>query len=332
MESFMVRLLAALSIVLSACAYDASYGDCAVHCTTDSGCPDGLTCGPENLCRTADAEACLLPNDGTGGTITHVDGRTIHMFSASQSGSTFEAPSDMANVELLVVAGGGGGGSTRGGGGGGGGGVMHTASYAITQPSYVVMVGYGGAPSMNGGSSTFGTITTVGGGAGRASASADGGSGGGASHDTNDGPAGFGTSGQGNRGGLNGSYNLSSLTFMGAGGGGAGGGGENGTPGAGGTGGPGLAFAISGTPSYYGGGGGGGDQDLGSHGLSPGIGGIGGGGDGGLNSMGKDAVNGTGGGGGGGGGGDVNDNFYKGGRGGDGVVFVSYVTALVNGN
>ena len=65
MERIMVRILAAISIVLSACAYDASYGDCAVHCTTDSGCPDGLTCGPEGVCREAGAEACVLANDST---------------------------------------------------------------------------------------------------------------------------------------------------------------------------------------------------------------------------------------------------------------------------
>lgn len=35
-----MRILAAISIALCACTYDASYGDCAVHCTTDTGCPD----------------------------------------------------------------------------------------------------------------------------------------------------------------------------------------------------------------------------------------------------------------------------------------------------
>ena len=324
----MVRGLAAIAaIMLSACAYSADYGDCAVQCDDASGCPDGLTCGAEGLCRAAEADACVLPSDGTGGKITHVEGRTIHTLSASQSGSVFVPPVDVGSVELLVVAGGGGGGSTRGGGGAGAGGVTHVTDYTIAQPSYIVTVGYGGASATNGNNSTFGTITTIGGGCGRPCSAPDGGSGGGAAHDSNQGPAGDGTSAQGNAGGMNGSYNLSLMTFTGAGGGGAGDQGTSGLPNLGGTGGPGLAFTISGVQIYYGGGGGGGDQDVGNHGLSPGAGGIGGGGEGGLNSTGKNAVNGSGGGGGGGGGGDPSDNFYSGGRGGDGAVIVSYKTS-----
>lgn len=89
----------------------------------------------------------MLPNDGTGGTITHANGRTIHMFSASQSGSTFTPPA-VHDIEVLVVGGGGGGGTERGGGGGGAGGLLHMTSYAITQPAYVVIVGYGGVVKM----------------------------------------------------------------------------------------------------------------------------------------------------------------------------------------
>ncbi len=320
-------LFVAITIALSACAYDASYGDCAVHCTTDSGCPDGLTCGPEGLCRAAEAEACTLPNDGMGGTITHVNGRTIHTFDVSWSGSTFLPPAGLSSVELLVVGGGGGGGSTRGGGGGGAGGIIHDLSYVIDQSAYIVIVGYGGPSAINGGNSSFGSITTIGGGAGRPCAAPNGGSGGGADHDTNHGAAGTGIVAQGNAGGMIGSSNLTNMTFTGAGGGGAGGQGVVGQSSSGGAGGPGLAFTISGAKVYYGAGGGGGGQDQGAiNGLSPGAGGMGGGGEGGLNSAGKDAVNGTGGGGGGGGGGDPNDTFYNGGRGGDGVVIVSYKT------
>lgn len=322
----MVKLLAALAIVLSACGYDASYGDCAVHCTTDTGCPDGLTCGQEGFCRAPETEACILPNDGTGGAITHVNGRTIHTFDVSWSGSTFVPPSELASIEVLVVGGGGGGGITRGGGGGGGGGLVYEGTYQIDQPLYAVTVGYGGVSSTSGGDSTFGTLTTKGGGAGRSCfITPNGGSGGGASHDTNDGPAGTGTAGQGSNGGSIG-FNSGSMTFTGAGGGGAGGNGTVGTSGMGGSGGPGLFFAISGEQIYYAGGGGGGGQDFGDHGLISGGGGIGGGGKGGLNSSGTDAINGTGGGGGGGGGGDPSDNFYKGGRGGDGIVIISYET------
>jgi len=323
----MVKLVAAavVTIVLSACTYDVQYGACAVHCTDNSGCPDDLTCGAEGVCRAAEAPACLLPTDGTGGTITHVGGKTIHTFSATQSGSTFApAATGDVTVELLVVAGGGGGGETRGGGGGGGGGVVHVESYAITQPAYVVTVGYGGASVSDGGDSSLGTVTAIGGGAGRACAAPNGGNGGGASHDTNDGPAGTGTLGQGHDGG-SGGYNSGSATFTGAGGGGAGAAGQDGSPSAGGAGGSGIACAITGEAVFYGGGGGGGAQDLGTHGLSPGDGGSGAG-DGGLNAPGDAAVNGTGGGGGGAGGGDAVTNFFSGGRGGDGVVVVSYPT------
>src|SRR4029078_11157620 len=120
----------AISIALVACAYSANYEECAIRCTVSSGCPGEMTCGAEGLCRAADAEVCVLPSDGTGGTITHVDGRTIHTFSAEQSGATFTPP-DLPSFEVLVVGGGGGGGSTRGGGGGGAGGLVHVQSYAV---------------------------------------------------------------------------------------------------------------------------------------------------------------------------------------------------------
>lgn len=326
MERLMVKFLVAISIALSACTYDASYDDCAVHCTNDSGCPDGLTCGEEGVCRAAEAEACLLPNDGTGGTITHVGGRTIHTFSASQSGSTFTAPTDGRYIELLIVAGGGGGGTTRGGGGGGAGGLVYLSTYVINEPSYVVRVGYGGAPSTHGNNSSFGTNVAIGGGAGQQCSIPNGGSGGGAGHGGD--PSGTGVSGQGNHGGMAG-FDSGSLTFTAAGGGGAGGIGANGTSIAGGVGGPGLAFAISGANIFYGGGGGGGGQDIGAnHGLASGLGGNGGGGAGGLNITGIDGVDGTGGGGGGGSGPPtVSGPLNPGGRGGNGVVIVGYTTS-----
>jgi hypothetical protein len=63
----MVRLNSAIvTIALSACAYDASYGDCAVHCTADTGCPDGMTCRSQNLCRPSSATAACdgVPDSG----------------------------------------------------------------------------------------------------------------------------------------------------------------------------------------------------------------------------------------------------------------------------
>lgn len=307
---------------LAACvSYRANFEPCIVQCTTDTGCPGDLTCGPEGLCRAAGAVTCVVPSDGTGGTITHVGGRTIHTFSVAQSGSMFMPPA-VSDVEILIIAGGGGGGTQRGGGGGGAGGLLYATAYSVTEASYIAVVGAGGPPSINGESSSLGTLTAIGGGAGVIGATLNGGSGGGASHNSASG--GVGAVGQGNGGGASG-YDSHSMTFTGAGGGGAGGPGAVGTPGGGGAGGPGLPIAISGVQVYYAGGGGGGDQDLGSHGLSPGVGGAGGGGDGGLNAVGRDGVNGTGGGGGGGGGGP-DPNFFSGGHGGAGIVIISYPT------
>ena len=39
-------------MILGACAYDTHFEDCAVRCTTDGVCPDGLTCEAEGFCRT----------------------------------------------------------------------------------------------------------------------------------------------------------------------------------------------------------------------------------------------------------------------------------------
>lgn len=319
--------------VFSACNYDPHYGDCAISCSAVSGCPSGLTCGSDGLCRTAGTSPCA-PNDaawddGTGGMITHVNGQTVHTFSAGTSGSTFVPPLGLSSAALLVVAGGGGGGATRGGGGGGAGGLMYQATYAISKASFTVTVGYGGPPATNGEDSSFDTITAIGGGAGRPSGVPNGGCGGGASHDTNNGPAGTGTVGQGSAGGSAG-YNNGSNVFTGAGGGGAGNSGAVGAAGAAGAGGPGLSSTISGTLIYYAGGGGGGAQNLGSGALAAGLGGNGGGGNGGVNAVGTDGVDGTGGGGGGGGGCNVADtcdpNFNAGGRGGNGIVILSYPT------
>lgn len=46
----MLRILVATSAVLTAC-YDASFSDCAIRCTANTGCPDELSCGAEGLCR-----------------------------------------------------------------------------------------------------------------------------------------------------------------------------------------------------------------------------------------------------------------------------------------
>lgn len=46
-------------IGLSACAYDASFSDCTISCTATSGCPSGMSCGDQGLCRLPKAtETC----------------------------------------------------------------------------------------------------------------------------------------------------------------------------------------------------------------------------------------------------------------------------------
>jgi formylglycine-generating enzyme len=58
-------LITATVIVLTACAYDASFTDCTVRCST--GCPDGLTCGAEGLCREPGAiETCAIVRGDAG--------------------------------------------------------------------------------------------------------------------------------------------------------------------------------------------------------------------------------------------------------------------------
>ena len=39
-------------MLLSACAYDTHFEDCAVRCTTDVSCPEDLSCEAEGFCRT----------------------------------------------------------------------------------------------------------------------------------------------------------------------------------------------------------------------------------------------------------------------------------------
>ena len=136
------------------------------------------------------------------------------------SSGTFNVPSGVSSVQVLVVGGGGGAGSSIGGGGGAGGLVYHP-NYPVTPGGTVsVTVGEGGAGDTtptgpgnsrgtNGQNSVFGTITAQGGGAGgsrqenpyAATPGNNGASGGGSSSADNP-PAGTGgTATQGNSGG-----------------------------------------------------------------------------------------------------------------------------------
>ena len=247
------------------------------------------------------------------------------------------------NAEYLVVAGGGSGGTPGGsagqntwGAGGGGAGGMFTGNTSLSNTSYSVSVGVGGAaPSysassttrgVNGGNSTFGAISALGGGGGGggensfSGVGANGGSGGGGGSKFSN-AGGNGTSGQGSNGGNARNGNTSSAGDRTAGGGGGGAGGEGGTPASGsstaGNGGAGLASSITGTSVTYAGGGGGGARDTFS-GQARGLGGSGGGGNGSTTAAASSGTDGLGGGGGGAG------ADGKGGDGGDGIVIVRY--------
>ena len=247
-------------------------------------------------------------------------------------------------AEYLVVAGGGSGGTPGGaagqnywGAGGGGAGGMRTDNITLSGTSYGVTVGAGGAaPSynanstsrgVNGGNSTFGDITALGGGGGAGGENdgfggvgAIGGSGGGGGSKYSN-TGGNGTSGQGNGGGSARNGDTSSAGSRTAGGGGGGAGAVGGTPASGsstaGNGGAGLASSISGASVTYAGGGGGGARDT-FGGQAAGSGGAGGGGAGSTTSAATSGTDGLGGGGGGAG------ADGKGGDGGDGIVIVRY--------
>jgi hypothetical protein len=239
--------------------------------------------------------------------------------------------------DYLVVAGGGGGGGSGGNdtssGGGGGGGLRSTVTASGGSPgtvetpltvtrstNYAVAIGGGGTPGPNrdiagsqGTSSSFSSITTVGGGGGASYSASptNGGSGGGAVGQA----AGTGTANQGFAGGT-GVANTSA-----GGGGGAGAVGNNRSGTTGGAGGAGVMTSITGGSVTYAGGGGGG-------GPTGGAGGSGGGGAG-VGDLGT-GVSGNSNSGGGGGGTYVvtYNNPRSGGVGGSGVVILRYPSYL----
>jgi hypothetical protein len=241
----------------------------------------------------------------TGGSVQVTPSHRIHTFIGAGS-YAFTTPTAML-VDVLVVAGGGagGGGVSRTAGGGGGGGVIFRTAYSVQAGSVTVVVGAGGdwAPFgtdpaspqllLNGGGSTFGALTAIGGGGGSGGfpqefmflVAGAGGSGGGILHGSAT-TAGAGTSGQGYGGGAV-SYDstLHSGTFAGSGGGGGGSAGQSGTSNSTGTfagsGGAGFLCNISGVAQYYAGGGGGSAQACnGQTNVYAGAGGSGGGGTG----------------------------------------------------
>jgi hypothetical protein len=251
--------------------------------------------------------------------------------------TSWTAPTGVTSIQVLVVAGGGGGGGgyNRAGGGGGAGGVIYNASYSVTPGTqYTVSVGFGGNSTgsigYNGGNSTFGPLTAIGGGGGGGNyaAGVTGGSAGGGGQDTRGNPVTTGTSGQGNSGGVG---NYVGGFYAGGGGGGAGGAGGTTSTTVAGAGGVGVQYSISGVATYYAGGGGGAGQNDGAAG-SVAAAALGGGGQGAYTPVTGPALKGGnatyyGGGGGGGSSGGFGGNGYQ------GIVIISYTggTASLSG-
>ena len=240
----------------------------------------------------------------TGATVSVVGDYTIFTFT---SDGTF-SPNGLLNIEYLVVGGGGGGGGNgvsqwEGQAGGGAGGVI-MGKTLLTNLTYPVYVGDGGAQNQSGKNSSIGNFSIAYGGGFPGSG---GGSGGGGRRGSTPGNT---IKAQGNRGGTSSICTSSGCDY------GAGGGGGAGSAGSAPNGGDGIQSDISGTPTFYGGGG-----SAGNTGAAGGKGGGGAGGNG-LSGAGQDGVDGLGGGGGGGGG---NANV-AGGSGGSGIVIIRYKT------
>jgi len=69
-------LASLVAILVTACAYDGHFEDCAVRCATDgAACPDGLSCGGEGLCRVPGIlTACAVTDAPTGDTLPRCAG------------------------------------------------------------------------------------------------------------------------------------------------------------------------------------------------------------------------------------------------------------------
>jgi hypothetical protein len=268
----------------------------------------------------------------------------IASYTSTGSG-TFSVPTGITAVDVLLVGAGGSGGSDNGGGGGAGG-LIYRPQF-VTSPggSISYTVGNHGQNSPgpshntrrgdNGGDTTFGALTAIGGGGGGSGHPADnlrngnqGGSGGGSGGET---PGSGGAGSQPGRPGQSGTYGFgtnggSTPTGQGgAGGGGAVGSGNNGNGELGGNGGNGKAYSISGSSVTYAGGGGGGAQNGVTGSRSSG--GTGGGGNGGASSS-PSVIHGIDGtanrGGGGGGAGNTGPEIGTGAVGGTGIIIVKY--------
>ena len=284
----------------------------------------------------------------SGGTVTTSGDYKIHTFNSSGNFVVSKPGVDPNNkVRYLIVGGGGGGGNSQGlnegnhtsGGGGGAGGMRfnNTYDYTITGQTYPITVGGGGNGSSgastrgsNGSPSSFGGLTSAGGGMGGDAHNTQngnpGGSGGGAGVDFDPTPT-IGSGGSGNspstspsQGNPGGASRQNQQSGGGGGAGQSGQPGDNGNDGPGGDGGDGLANDISGSSTFYAGGGGGGAYNPSS--SNAGSGGNGGGGQCGTQGGGQPGTANKGGG--GGGINQVNGTGAAGGTGGSGVVIIRY--------
>jgi hypothetical protein len=291
-------------------------------------------------------------------TINSTAADATYYYQVFTTNTTLTLPQSIT-ADVLVIAGGGGSGSVNNvPGGGGAGGVSYQSGRSLSTSNISITVGSGGAPSTNGGNSTFDTITSNGGGYGGSESPGGpgnaGGSGGGGTYNgggpgsANQGSTG-GATGYGNAGGSGGNAGGAYPAGGGGGAGAAGQAGQNGV--SGGKGGDGLntwstwlsvitpvmtgvsGWASATSTGYIAGGGGGGSW-TGSSTSS--LGGAGGGGHGGANISGQDiATNGvpnTGGGGGGGGGsGSIASSAGAFKTGGSGLVVIRYTRSQVGG-
>ena len=319
------------------------------------------TKGWVNVQNAEDTETGVPPYIGaTGGTITYCGNFKIHTFNGPGtfcvSRVATAAPTPEHNtVSYMVVGGGGGGGDYIAGGGGAGGFregknapiCSYTASplnapagIPVSASPYPITVGGGGAGASGpyaslgsqGCSSTFGPITSAGGGYGSGINCTPGGAGGsGGGGQGGNGPSAGGAGDTPPTSPAQGTAGGSARTAPGDRGGGGGGGaicaGQPGQPPyTGGNGGDGATTQINpavGSPAtnFAGGGGGGGNGSAPERG---GVGGSGGGGDA-QDSANPDPDNGVGNTGGGGGGGSVSGPpTTVGGNGGSGVVIIRY--------
>ena len=348
-------------------------GTAIAYSITAGSLPSGLTLGTGSDLGKITGTADTFNGTTNTFTISATDGAnvTTRQFTitvsaptsqsfTSTGGSTFNVPTGVTAVDVLVVGGGGAGGGANGqtgsdgGGGGGAGGLVYAPSYPVTPGGTVsVTVGAGGAApngygdtnGQSGGNSVFGSLTANGGGVGvrNGQTASNGGSGGAGGYGSNGGetnqPSNGGHptgQGYGNNGGNPGGAPNAS-PYSGAGGGGAGGAGGDRNGGGAGTGGAGRSYTIgdgSTSVTYAGGGGGGGGGPGDYSGASGGSGGGGSGGpttghpnnDVGPSNGGTRGTTNRGGGGGAGGGrpGDGSPNAGRGGAGGPGIVIVRY--------